>query len=85
MKDSPKPTSDLGQYVIAAERRWPGCVVSGDGPFATVAHDQPFIVSLHPTRHRAWKAIDSIYLGVRDEGEEYIRQCEIVDLREAAP
>jgi hypothetical protein len=84
MSQAHKPTSDLDQYAIAAERRWPGCVISGNGPFACVAHDQPHIVSLHPTRHRARKAVDDVYLGGTDQDKQYIRQCEVVDLRETA-
>ena len=79
MKNLYKLTPALSQYIRAAERRWPGCVIDGNGPFACVAHDEPFIVSLHPTKHHARRAIDQIYLGVRN-GKEYIRQCSVVDL-----
>ena len=81
LKDLHKLTPALSQYITAAERRWPGCIISGNGPFAAVAHDDPEIVILRPTKLQARKATDEIYLGVRPDGKEYIRQCSVIDLR----
>ena len=80
LKNLDKLTPALSQYIRAAERRWPGCVITGNGPFACVGHDDPCIVSLHPTKARARKATDTVYLGKREDGSEYIRQCSVIDL-----
>ena len=66
MRNLYKLTPALRQYITSAERRWPGAKISGNGPFAAIAFDDPPVVILHPSERGARKAIDKIYLGVRD-------------------